>query len=177
MWTANLPLSFLATKAKRETRELKQISACVSSKPWEEFHPRTLLKGRLRSRWEGCYYLILCIKKQLLGTSLAVQWLRLSDSNAEGPGLIPDQGIRSHMPQLKILCATRKTWRSQIKFKNLKKNQLLTVSPKTQGHLSERESLTFCDSTDCRPPGSFLHGILQARILEWVAIPFSRGSS
>ena len=31
--------------------------------------------------------------------------------------------------------------------------------------------------TDCSPPGSSIHGILQARILEWVAIPFSRGSS
>ena len=30
---------------------------------------------------------------------------------------------------------------------------------------------------DCSPPGSSVHGILQARILEWVAIPFSRGSS
>ena len=30
---------------------------------------------------------------------------------------------------------------------------------------------------DCSPPGSFVHGILQARILEWVAISFSRGSS
>ena len=30
---------------------------------------------------------------------------------------------------------------------------------------------------DCSPPGSSLHGILQARILEWVAISFSRGSS
>ena len=30
---------------------------------------------------------------------------------------------------------------------------------------------------DCRPSGSFLHGISQARILEWVAIFFSRGSS
>ena len=36
---------------------------------------------------------------------------------------------------------------------------------------------TLCDSMDCSPPGSSLHGILQARILEWVAIPFSRGSS
>ena len=34
-----------------------------------------------------------------------------------------------------------------------------------------------CDPTDCSPPGSSVHGILQARILEWVAIPFSRGSS
>ena len=144
MWTANLPLSFLATKAKRETRELKQISACVSTKPWKKFLPRTLLKGRLRSRGEGCYYLILCIKKQLLGTSLVVQWLRLSDPNAEGPGLIPDQGMRSHMPQLKILCAARKTWRSQIKLKKIFLKQLLTVSPKTQGQLSERESTWRC---------------------------------
>ena len=30
---------------------------------------------------------------------------------------------------------------------------------------------------DCSPQGSFVHGILQARILQWVAIPFSRGSS
>ena len=30
---------------------------------------------------------------------------------------------------------------------------------------------------DCSPPGSSVHGILQARILEWVAIPFYRGSS
>ena len=34
-----------------------------------------------------------------------------------------------------------------------------------------------CDPMDCRPPGSSVNGILQARILEWVAIPFSRGSS
>ena len=37
--------------------------------------------------------------------------------------------------------------------------------------------LTLCDPMDCSPPGSSIHGILQARILEWVAIPFSRGSS
>ena len=36
---------------------------------------------------------------------------------------------------------------------------------------------TLCDPMDCSPPGSSLHGILQARILEWVAISFSRGSS
>ena len=37
--------------------------------------------------------------------------------------------------------------------------------------------LTLCDPMDCSPPGSSVHGILQARILEWVAISFSRGSS
>ena len=36
---------------------------------------------------------------------------------------------------------------------------------------------TLCDPVDCSPSGSSIHGILQARILEWVAISFSRGSS
>ena len=35
----------------------------------------------------------------------------------------------------------------------------------------------FCNPMDCSPTGSSIHGISQARILEWVAIPFSRGSS
>ena len=34
-----------------------------------------------------------------------------------------------------------------------------------------------CDPMDCSPPGSFVHGIFQVRILEWVVISFSRGSS
>ena len=35
----------------------------------------------------------------------------------------------------------------------------------------------FCDPMDCNPPGSSVYGILQAKILEWVAIPSSRASS
>ena len=37
--------------------------------------------------------------------------------------------------------------------------------------------MTLCDSRDCSLPGSSVCGILQARILKWFAIPFSRGSS
>ena len=37
--------------------------------------------------------------------------------------------------------------------------------------------LTLCGPMDCSLPASSVHGILQARILEWVAIPFSRESS
>ena len=37
--------------------------------------------------------------------------------------------------------------------------------------------LTLMDPVDCSPPGSSVHGILQGRILEWVAMPSSRGSS
>ena len=40
-----------------------------------------------------------------------------------------------------------------------------------------RSCLTLCDLMDCSTPGSSVHGILQARILEWVAISFSKGSS
>ena len=40
-----------------------------------------------------------------------------------------------------------------------------------------KSCLTLCDPMDCSPPGSSVHGILQARILEWVAMPSCRGSS
>ena len=36
---------------------------------------------------------------------------------------------------------------------------------------------TLCDPMDISSPGSSVHGILQAQILEWAAIPFSRGAS
>ena len=42
--------------------------------------------------------------------------------------------------------------------------------------LVTRSCLTLCNPMDYSPPGSSFHGILQERILEWVAIPFSRGS-
>ena len=43
--------------------------------------------------------------------------------------------------------------------------------------LVAQSCLTLCDPMDSSPPGSSVHGLLQARTLEWVAIPFSRGSS
>ena len=48
------------------------------------------------------------------------------------------------------------------------------MSPK-KAVLIAQLCLTLCDPVDCSLSGSFVHGILQARILEWVAIPFSRG--
>ena len=43
--------------------------------------------------------------------------------------------------------------------------------------LVTQSCLTLCNPMGCSLPGSSVHGILQARILEWVAMPFSRGSS
>ena len=50
-------------------------------------------------------------------------------------------------------------------------NYLLTVSEVTQ------LCPILCDPVDCSPPGSSVHGILQARILEWVANSLTRESS
>ena len=43
--------------------------------------------------------------------------------------------------------------------------------------LVARSCLTVCNPMDCSPPGPSVHGILQASILEWAIIPFSRGLS
>ena len=43
--------------------------------------------------------------------------------------------------------------------------------------LAFQSCLTLCHPMDCSPPGSSIYRLFQANILEWVAIPFSRGSS
>ena len=43
--------------------------------------------------------------------------------------------------------------------------------------LVAQSCLILCNLMDCSPLGSSVHEILQARILDWVAIPFSSGSS
>ena len=94
-------------------------------------------------------------------------------------------------------------WKWKVKVKLLSRVQLLVTpwtvayqAPPSMGFsrqeywsavplssLSESESEvthscpTLCNPMDCSLPGSSLHGILQARVLKWVAISFSRGSS
>ena len=43
--------------------------------------------------------------------------------------------------------------------------------------LTHLNHVGLCEPMDCGPPGSSVHGILQARILEWFAMPFSRRPS
>ena len=68
-----------------------------------------------------------------------------------------------HVASPQCVCAERELW--SLLFL-LKVNVLVTQS-----------CLTLCDPMDCSLPGYSVHRILQARILEWVAISFSRGSS
>ena len=64
------------------------------------------------------------------------------------------------------------SWCSMMGLNLMKPNYLPKVKWK-----SLSLSLTLWDPMDCSPPVSSFHGILQARILEWVDIPFSRGPS
>ena len=55
---------------------------------------------------------------------------------------------------------------------------MVEVGEGTCVHVQSLQScLTHCSPMDCSLPGSSVHGILQTRILEWVAMPSSRGSS
>ena len=47
----------------------------------------------------------------------------------------------------------------------------------TPYYICAQSCLTLCDLKNCSPQGSSAHGILQTRILEWVAIPFSEDLS
>ena len=58
-------------------------------------------------------------------------------------------------------------------FKKKQSDSVVYVS----GCMHVQSHPTLCNHMDCSPPGSSVHGILQARILEWVAISSSRGSS
>ena len=58
----------------------------------------------------------------------------------------------------------------------IREAQMLYTSPLSDSEVTQ-SCLTLCDPMDCSPPASSGHGILQARILEQVAISYSRGSS
>ena len=84
-------------------------------------------------------------------------------------GIFPTQGFNPGLPLDKL------------------NNAWISVSSTSNGDYSESIWMCVClvtnscptlfDPMDCSPPGSSLHGILQARILAWVAIHFSKGSS
>ena len=74
----------------------------------------------------------------------------------------------------------REKERKKDKLRGLNKEDVIHIySGILLSHQSEVAQLcpTLCDPMDCSLPGSSVHGILQTRVLEWVAISFFRGSS
>ena len=89
-----------------------------------------------------------------------LEWVAITSSRE-----FPTQGWNPH-----LLCPLH--WKMSFFFYH----QCHLGSPKVKFKLLSHVGL-FCDPKDCSLPGSSVHGIFQARILEWVAILFSRGSS
>ena len=67
-------------------------------------------------------------------------------------------------------------WRPCPSLQQPMSSDWLILGMKNESEVAQ-SSPSLCDPMDCSPPCSSVHGILQARILEWVAISFSRGSS
>ena len=74
-----------------------------------------------------------------------------------------------------MMCKTQTKWQ----LKGIQQELFLSKTFWSEVKWSKvtQSCLTLWDPMDCSPPGSLVHGISQARMLEWVAIPFSRGSS
>ena len=66
---------------------------------------------------------------------------------------------------------------SDIELSSVRIRHIQPKSPECVCVLVAQSCPTLCDPMDCSQPGSPVNGILQARILEWISIPFSRGSS
>ena len=63
------------------------------------------------------------------------------------------------------------------KAKKQKKFTRIWALLKNRAYVHAQPCPTLCDPVDSSPPGSSVHGLLQARTLEWVAMPSCRGSS
>ena len=68
----------------------------------------------------------------------------------------------------------KKKVKSEVKRKIINVLNFLFLSSESE---VAQSCPTLCDPMDCSLPASSLHGILQARVLEWIAISFSRGST
>ena len=93
------------------------------------------------------------------GTSLVFQQPRLWAPNTGGWKSI--LGHRTGSCKLQLRSGTTKKKKKRLN----KESEVSQSCP------------ALCYPLDCSPPGSSIHGIFQARVLEWVAISFSRGSS
>ena len=90
----------------------------------------------------------------------------------------PCFSLSFYFPDIFCLFLTLFKWIHCIIFCSASFVRFMCIAMKTYEKVSVSQScLTLCDPVDCSPPGSSVHGILRARILEGVAVSFSRGSS
>ena len=78
----------------------------------------------------------------------------------------------------KTIALTRRTFVGKVVslLFNMLSRLVITFLPRSENEREVAQSCpTLCDPMDCSLPGSSIHGIFQARVLEWVAISFSSG--
>ena len=82
------------------------------------------------------------------------------------------------LSRLQELVMDREAWGTTVHGVTKSQIGLSDRTTATSVHAKSLQSfLTLCDPIHWSPPGSSVHWILQARVLEWVAMPSSRGSS
>ena len=109
---------------------------------------------------------------RLSNYGIAAQWLKHTGSVAWQVGWVALQHVGSQFPDQGSPCIARQVlnhWASR---------EVVIQWNIAYMHAQSLQScLTLCDPMDHSPSGSSVHGILQARILEWVAMPSSKGFS
>ena len=115
--------------------------------------------------WEGCSDVLICFLFLLCKIwVLSFYWNTASVKTS----ILPMNYFYKHGQwDVQPVCQT----------KNPRSRDHTDLSSGGGGDLVAKSYLTLCNHMDCSPPGSSVHWILQARILEWVAISFSSGSS
>ena len=97
------------------------------------------------------------------------QWLK------KGPIFLDENVISKR--RLIILQGGNFNLETEWTFKWTGQRKRLSRDQKVCYCLADKSYPTLCDPKDCSPPGSSVHETSQTRKLEWVAVPFSRGSS
>ena len=145
-----LTKSYISVMLRCFTKGLQKVKVLSGSVIYESFRSHGLEPARLLCPW------ISPGKNTGEGCHFLLQWI------ASDPGIKP---ISLAAPVLAGRFFT--SWATSLAY--ISKYMYL-------GKVAQ-SCLFVTPWTDCSPPGSSVHGFLQARILEWVAIPFSRGSS
>ena len=142
--------------------------------PWMEESGRLQSMGSLRVRHDWAFHFSLsCIGE---GNDNPLQCSCLENPRDGGAWWAAVYGVTQGWTRLKRLSR-----QAEAEWQNHGLRLVFMTGLKRLSSSSSSELLqlcpTLCDPMDCSLPGSSVHGILQARILEWFDMPSSRGSS
>ena len=143
---------------------------------YHSLKPNNQLKLNIIQRVYQCYCTDLRAGAKLLQSCLTLGDLM----NCSLPGSSIHGILQARILEWVAMPSSRGSSRPEIKLLSLSSPALAGTTWEAF-YSSSAQSLQSCQTLynpmHCSPPGSSVHGILQARILEWVAIPFSRGPS